>query len=94
MDRLGLVEMGWLVEGVFAVGGNRVRRAELAECMSICRATPTASRNRAIRWVGDNHVASLGDSFLCCSFLCLYRTVPEDSHCHMGGSDVVNPGLM
>ena len=36
MGRLGLVGMGWLVEGVFAAGGNRVRRAELAECMSIC----------------------------------------------------------
>ena len=56
-------------------------------------ATPIASRNRAIRLVGDNHVASLGDSFLCCSFLCLCSTVSEDSHCHMGGSDVVNPGL-
>ena len=48
-------------------------------------ATPTASRNRAIRWVGDNHVASLGNSFLCCSFLCLYSTVSEDSHCLLGG---------
>ena len=36
MGRLGLVGMGWLVEGVFAAGGNRVRRAKLTECMSIC----------------------------------------------------------
>ena len=28
MGRLGLVRMGWLVEGVFAEGGNRVRRAD------------------------------------------------------------------
>ena len=35
MGRLGLVGMGWLVEGVFAARGNRVQRAELAECMSI-----------------------------------------------------------
>ena len=27
MGQLGLVRMGWLVEGVFAEGGNRVRRA-------------------------------------------------------------------
>ena len=37
MGRLGLVEMGWLVEGMFAAGGNRVRRTDLVECMSICR---------------------------------------------------------
>ena len=36
MGRLGLAGMGWLVEGLFAAGGNCVRRAELAECMSIC----------------------------------------------------------
>ena len=57
-------------------------------------ATPTASRNRAIRWVGDNHVASLGISFLYCTFLCLSSIVSEDSHYLMGGSDVVNPELM
>ena len=35
MGRLGLVGMGWLVEGMFVVGGNHVWRAELAECTSI-----------------------------------------------------------
>lgn len=34
MGRLSVVGMGWQEEGVFAVGGNRVRRAELAEDMS------------------------------------------------------------
>ena len=57
-------------------------------------ATPTASRNRAICWVGDNHVASLGNSFLCCSFLCFLDFMSKNSHCLMGGSDVVNPGLI
>ena len=37
MCRLGLVGMGWLVEDVFVVRGNRVRHADLAKCMSICR---------------------------------------------------------
>ena len=35
MGQLGVVGMGWLVEGVFAAGGNHVQRAELAKCMSI-----------------------------------------------------------
>ena len=51
-----------------------------------------ASRNRAIRWVGDNHIASLGDSFLFRSFLCLLDFVSKDSHYLMGGSDIVNLG--
>ena len=37
MGWLHLVGMGWLVEDVFAMGGNPVRRTDLAECMSICR---------------------------------------------------------
>ena len=52
-----------------------------------------ASRNRAIRWVGDNQVTSLGNSFLWYSFLWLYSTVSEDSRCLIGASDVVNLGL-
>ena len=36
MGRLGLVRMGWLVEGMFVVRTNHVWCAELAECMSIC----------------------------------------------------------
>ena len=35
MGRLSVVGMGWQEEGVFAAGGNRVRRAELAEDKSI-----------------------------------------------------------
>ena len=35
MGWLGLVGMGWLMEGVFATGGNCVRHAKLAECTSI-----------------------------------------------------------
>ena len=93
MGRLGLVGMGWLVEGVFVAGlilfGAPNSRSA---CLNV-GATPSASCNRAIRWVRGNHVGSLGDSFLYCSFLCLYSTVSEDSHCHMGGSDVVNPRL-
>ena len=34
MGRLSVVEMGWREEGVFCVGGNRVRHAKLAEDMS------------------------------------------------------------
>ena len=45
-----------------------------------------------IRWVGDNYVASLGNSFLFCSFLYLLDFMSEDSHCRIRGSDVVNLG--
>ena len=34
MGRLSMVGMGWREEGVFAAGGNHVRRAELVEDMS------------------------------------------------------------
>ena len=36
MGRLGLVGMGWLEEGMCAVGGNCIWHADLTECMSIC----------------------------------------------------------
>ena len=93
----GLARSGWdgLASGGHVHCGGLIAFSAL-NSRSACLyagATPTASRNRGIRWVGDNHVASLGISFLCCSFLCLYSIVSEDSHCHMGGSDVVNPGL-
>ena len=84
MGRLGLVGMGWLVEGVFATGVIASGVPNSRSAYLYAGATPTASHNRAICWVGDNHVTSLGDSFLCCSFLCLYSIVFEDSHCLMG----------
>ena len=74
-----------MLQGVIAFGMPNARSTYL-----YAGATPTTSRNRAIRWVGDNHVASLRDCFLYCSFLCLSCSVSEDSHCHMRGSDVVN----
>ena len=75
-----------MLRGLIAFGVLISRRA----CL-YAEATPT-SRNRAIRWVWDDHVASLWNSFLCCGFLCLLDFVSEDSLCFMGGSDVVNRG--
>ena len=36
MGWLGLIGTGWLVEGMFAIGANRILRTDLVECMSIC----------------------------------------------------------
>ena len=52
------------MEGVFAVGVTAFGGPNSRSACLYAGATPTVSRNRAIRWVGDNYVASLGDSFL------------------------------
>ena len=72
-----------MLRGAIAFGVPILRSA----CLNT-GATTTTSRNRAICWVRDNHVTSLGSSFLYCSFLRLLDFVCEDSHCLMGGSDV------
>ena len=62
MGRLSVVGMGWREEGVFAAGGNRVRCAELAEGHVYMREPhQPASRNRAIRWVGDTMTLFCGN---------------------------------
>ena len=64
MGRLGLVGMGWLVEGVFTAGLITLSAPNSWSACLNAGATPTTSHNRAIRWVGDNHGASLVNRFL------------------------------
>ena len=47
-----------MLRGVIAFGAPNSQ----STCL-YAGATSTTSRNRAIRWVGDNHVASLRDRF-------------------------------
>ena len=75
--------MGWLVEGMFAAGGNHVWRTNFVECTSVYK-SHTNQPAVIEPYVGDNHVASLGNIFLFCSFLCLLGFVFEDSHYLVG----------
>ena len=88
MGRLCVVGMGWHEEDGVAAGGNRVRRAELAEATST-RGSHT-NQPAAIEpsdGSGTPWHSSVGilDYF----FSLFLGSVSEDIHSRMGGSDVV-----